>query len=93
MNIQFYFKKTRKRITITTKLYVYITTTTITIKMPTNFNEPTCINYYKVHKLASPSFDNEKEASIRSRIHSAFKNLYSGERIQKVADLFARFTG
>ena len=32
-------------------------------------------------------------ASIRSRIHSAFKNLYSGERIQKVADLFARFTG
>ena len=32
-------------------------------------------------------------ASIRSRIHSAFKKLYSGERIQKVADLFARFNG
>ena len=65
MNIQFYLKKKKtkkkKRITITTKLYVYITTTTITIKMPTNFNEPTCISYYKVHKLASPTFDNEKE--------------------------------
>ena len=65
MNIQFYLKKKKtkkkKRITITTKLYIYITTTTITIKMPTNFNEPTCINYYKVHKLASPTFDNEKE--------------------------------
>ena len=64
MNIQFYLKKKRKRITITTKLYVYITTTTITIKMPTNFNEPTCINYYKVHKLASPTFDNEKEVVV-----------------------------
>ena len=31
--------------------------------MPTNFNEPTCINYYKVHKLASPTFDNEQESA------------------------------
>ena len=62
MNIQFYLKKKKKKVNNNNKIiYIYITTTSITIKMPTNFNEPTCINYYKVHKLASPTFDNEKE--------------------------------
>ena len=70
MNIQFYLKKKKEKKKEKEKekdnnnneiIYIYITTTTITIKMPTNFNEPTCINYYKVHKLASPTFDNEKE--------------------------------
>ena len=32
-------------------------------------------------------------ASTRFRIHSVFKNFHSGERIQKVADSFAGFTG
>ena len=32
-------------------------------------------------------------AFIRFRIHSVFKNFHSGERIQKVADSYAGFTG
>ena len=32
-------------------------------------------------------------ASIRFRTLSVFKNFYSGERIQKVADWYAGFTG
>ena len=32
-------------------------------------------------------------AFIRFRIHSVFKNFHSGERIQKVADSYAWFTG
>ena len=40
--------------TITTKLYVYITTTTITIKMPTNFNEPTCNSLDTSRDLSRP---------------------------------------
>ena len=32
--------------------------------MPANFNEPRCINYYKVHKLASPTFDLMKKKFI-----------------------------
>ena len=49
--IQFYLKKEKKKKTDKKqrKIYVYITTTKITIKMPANFNEPMCINYYKVH--------------------------------------------
>ena len=32
-------------------------------------------------------------AYTRFRIHSVFKNFHPGERIQKVADLYAGFTG
>ena len=32
-------------------------------------------------------------ASTRFLTHSVFKNFYSGERIQKVADWYAEFTG
>ena len=32
-------------------------------------------------------------ASTRFRTHSVFKNFYSGERIQKVADSYAGFAG
>ena len=48
-------------------IYVYITTKTITIKMPANFDEPMCINYYKMHQLASPTFENEKEVYFSPR--------------------------
>ena len=55
--IQFYLKKKKKK----EKKKDNNTTTTITIKMPANFNEPMSINYCKVHQLASPTFENEKE--------------------------------
>ena len=60
-------------------------------------NEVAILNtVFKVKNWARSCYVTGKNldlASARFRIHSVFKNFHSGERIQKVADSYAGFTG